>query len=252
MRQKKQKDIFTEVEGVIVQFSYSLESDQIKMPGPIDPPRVIPRSRMAGKPQDAGPEEVRWGSYNNTSFVHMFVHSGTHMDVNFHVDPDGFKMGAFEITDFISERPMLLEIPKGDMERILVEELEPHSAALKQSDFLFVCTGYSQYRKTDPERYLNQQPSFSVDAARYLMEDFSLKGVCVDLMGIENIGEAKGLDPQFPVHKAFLKAGRKFYLVEDANLVPLLGKKLLRSYAIPLLLPDAEGMMVTGFADVEG
>jgi kynurenine formamidase len=229
MRQKKQKDIFTEVEGVIVQFSYSLESDQIKMPGPIDPPRVIPRSRMAGKPQDAGPEEVRWGSYNNTSFVHMFVHSGTHMDVNFHVDPDGFKMGAFEITDFISERPMLLE-----------------------SDFLFVCTGYSQYRKTDPERYLNQQPSFSVDAARYLMEDFSLKGVCVDLMGIENIGEAKGLDPQFPVHKAFLKAGRKFYLVEDANLAPLLGKKLLRSYAIPLLLPDAEGMMVTGFADVEG
>jgi len=237
---------------VIVQFSYSLEPDQIKMPGPIDPPRVIPRSRMVEKPQDAGPQEVRWGSYNNTSFVHMFVHSGTHMDVNFHVDPDGFKMGAFKITDFISERPMLLEIPKGDMERILVEELEPHSAALKQSDFLFVCTGYSQYRKTDPERYLNQQPSFSVDAARYLMEDFSLKGVCVDLMGIENIGEAKGLDPQFPVHKAFLKAGRKFYLVEDANLAPLLGKKLLRSYAIPLLLPDAEGMMVTGFADVEG
>ena len=84
------------------------------------------------------------------------------------------------------------------------------------------------------------------------MENFNLKGVCVDLMGIENIGEAKALDPQFPVHKAFLKSGRKFYLVEDANVEPLVGKRLLRSYAIPLLIPDAEGMMVTGFADVEG
>ena len=237
---------------MIVQFSYSLEPGQIVMPGPIDPPCVIPRSRMVEKPQDAGPEEVRWGSYNNTSFVHMFVHSGTHMDVNFHVDPNGFKMGAFEITDFISERPMLLEIPKEDMERILVEELEPHSAALKQSDFLFVYTGYSKYRRTDPERYLKQQPGFSVDGACYLMENFNLKGVCVDLMGIENIGEAKTLDPQFPVHKAFLKAGRKFYLVEDANVEALVGKKLHRSYAIPLLIPGAEGMMVTGFADVEG
>ena len=237
---------------MIVQFSYSLEAGQVVMPGPIDPPRVILRSRMIEKPEEAGSEEVRWGSYNNTSFVHMFVHSGTHMDVNFHVDPNGHTLGAFEINDFVAERPFLLEIPKADMERIPVEELEPHADALKQSDFLFVYTGYSKHRKADPERYLKEQPGFSVDAARYLMENFNLKGVCADLMGIENIGEAKTLDPQFPVHKAFLTAGRKFYLVEDANVEPLVGKKLLRSYAIPLLIPDAEGMMVTGFADVEG
>jgi kynurenine formamidase len=235
----------------MLRFSYSLEKNKVVMPGPIDPPRVIPRSRMVEEPKDVGPEQVRWGSYNNTSFAYMFIHSGTHIDVNFHIDPSGFKLAAFEIDDFISERPALLEISKGDMGRILVEDLKPYEATLKQSDFLFVYTGYSKHRETDPDRYLKKQPSFSVDAARYLMENFSLKGVGVDLMGIENIGEAKGLDPQFPVHKAFLKAGRKFYLVEDANLAPLRGKKLLRSYAIPLLLPDAEGMMITGFVDVE-
>ena len=235
---------------VFVQFSYLLEPEQIVMPGPIDPPEVIPRSRMAKKPA-GGPETVRWESYNNTSFVHMFVHSGTHMDVNFHVDPDGFKLGAFDLTDFIGERPLLLEIPKGDMEEITVDELREHEAQLRSADFLFVYTGYSQYRRSDPERYLTKQCSFSVAAAEYLMKTFDLKGVCTDLMGIENIGRAKTLDPQFPVHKAFLKAGRKFYLVEDANLKPLVGKKLLKSYAIPLLLPNAEGMMVTGFAEVE-
>lgn len=236
---------------MIVQFSYTLEPEQIVMPGPIDPPEVIPRSRMVKKPED-GSETVRWNSYNNTSFVHMFVHSGTHMDVNYHVDPDGFRLGAFDLAAFIAKRPLFLELPKGDMEEITVEELRVNEALLRNADFLFVYTGYSKYRSADPERYLTKQPSFSVAAAEYLMETFDLKGVCADLMGIENIGRAKTLDPQFPVHKAFLRTGRKFYLVEDANLEPLVGKKLLKSYAIPLLLPDAEGMMVTGFAEVEG
>lgn len=235
---------------MLVQFSYSLEPSQIVMPGPIDPPKVIPRSRMT-KRADDGPEDVRWASYNNTSFVHMFVHSGTHMDVNFHVDPEGHKLGAFEIADFVADRPIILEIPKGDMEEITVKELRDRKPELREADFLFVYTGYSDHRGTDPERYLTRQPSFSVAAAEYLMQEFKLKGVCIDLMGIENIGRAKTMDPQFPVHKAFLKSGRKFYLVEDANVKRLVGKKLLRSYAIPLLLPDAEGMMVTGFADTE-
>lgn len=235
---------------MLVQFSYGLEERQIVMPGPIDPPQVIPRSRMASRPPD-GPEDVRWDSYNNTSFVHMFVHSGTHMDVNFHVDPDGYKLGAFEIGDFVGDRPLFLEIPKGDMEEITAEELRPHERELRGADFLFVYTGYSRIRTEDPERYLTRQPGFSVGAAEYLMGTFTLKGVCVDLMGIENIGRAKTLNPPFPVHRAFLTAGRKFYLVEDANLKPLAGRKLLRSYAVPLLLPGAEGMMLTGFADVE-
>ncbi len=236
---------------MFVLFSHSLEPSQIVMPGPIAPPEVIPRSRMTERP-DGGQDSVRWASYNNTSFVHMFVHSGTHMDVNFHVDPEGYKLGSFEIDDFIADRPLLLAIPKGDMEEITVDELREHERELQDADFLFVYTGYSKHRNEDPERYLTKQPGFSVEGAEYLMKTFRLKGVCADLMGIENIGRAKTLDPQFPVHKAFLKAGRKFYLVEDANLEPLVGKKLLRSYAIPLLLPDAEGMMVTGFAEVDG
>lgn len=232
-----------------IQFSYPLQPSHIVMPGPIDPPKVIPRSRMVDKPPN-GLDDVRWGSYNNTSFIHMFIHSGTHIDVNFHVDPEGSKLGAFEIGDFVADCPTLLEIPKDDMEEITVEELREHEPELRKADFLFVYTGYSEYRSTDPERYLTQQPSFSVAAAEYLMQNFGLKGVCVDLIGVENIGRAKTLEPQFPVHKAFLKCGRRFYVVEDANVNALVGKKLLRSYAIPLLLPDAEGMMITGFADI--
>jgi len=233
---------------VIVQFSYELDPEKIVMPGPIEPPEVVPRSRMVLRPE-GGAENVRWGSYNNTSFLKAFLHSGTHMDVNFHVDPDGYRLGAFELSDFIADQPVLLEIPKGDMQEITVEEIRKHDGKLRHADFLFIYTGYSTYRQSDPERYLTKQPSFSVRAAEYLMRTYRLKGVCADLMGIENIGRGKTLDPQFPVHKAFLKAGRKFYLVEDANVAPLVGRDLVRSFAIPLLIPDAEGMLVTGFAE---
>lgn len=234
---------------MLVRFSYPLTPSQLVMPGPIDPPEVIPRSRMIDRPP-GGADTVRWGSYNNTSFLRMFVHSGTHLDVNFHVDPNGIRLGAFDIADFVADRPALLEIAKGDMEEVTVDDLRQHKEQLRDADFLFVYTGYSACRRDDPERYLAKQPGFSVSSAEYLMKTFSLKGVCADLMGIENIGRAKTLNPPFPVHKAFLTAGRKFYLVEDADLKPLVGKTLLRSYAIPLLLPEAEGMMITGFADV--
>jgi len=235
---------------VLVRFSYPLLPSQLVMPGPIDPPEVIPRSRMIDKPS-GGADSVRWSSYNNTSFLRMFVHSGTHLDVNFHVDPNGSKLGSFDVVDFVADRPVLLEIPKEDMEEITVDDLRQYETQLRKADFLFIYTGYSSYRSSDPDRYLTKQPGFSVGAAEYLMKTFNLKGICADLMGVENIGRAKTLSPPFPVHKAFLTTGRKFYLVEDADLKPLVSKTLVRSYAIPLLLPEAEGMMITGFADVE-
>ncbi|MBW2059331.1 MAG: cyclase family protein [Deltaproteobacteria bacterium] len=238
---------------MLIEFSYSLDPKEIVMPGDIAPPEVRPRSRMVQGP--APGEEgrgVRWGSYNNTSIVEFFVHTGTHIDVPFHVSPEALKLEDFEISDFVFDKPLLLEIPKGDMERISVEDLKPSEARLAESDLLLVYTGFSEVRKTDPKRYVAGQPSFSVDAAHYLVDNFNLRGVGVDLIGIENIPEAKGLSPQFPVHKTFLlKKKRRFLLVEDANLAPLVGRTISRAYVIPLRLFGLEAMPVTAFADVE-
>jgi len=239
---------------MLIEFSYSLDPEEIVMPGEIAKPQVKLRSRMIEGP---GPGEdaqgVRWGSYNNTSIVEFFTHTGTHIDVPFHVDPEALKLEDFEISDFVFDKPLLLEIPKGDMERISVEELARFEAQLSKSDFLMVYTGFSEVRKTEPKRYVAKQPSFSVDAASYLVDNFNLRGVGVDLIGIENIPEAKELSPPFPVHKAFLlKKRQKVLLVEDADLAPLVGKTISRAYVIPLRLHGLEAMPVTAFADVEG
>jgi arylformamidase len=238
---------------MFIDLSYSLDPQVIVMPGPIDKPKVIKRSRMVPKPADSEDGGTRWGSYNNTSIVEFFAHTGTHIDLPFHVDPDGFKLHQFELSDFIFDHPVALDIPKGDCEKITVADLEPHAGELAQADVLLTYTGYSKLRNTEPDRFIGDQPGYSVEAANYLVDNFNIRAFGIDTAGIENIGEGKVATPTpFPVHKTFLlKKGQKAFLIEDLNVLPALGKRLLRFFAIPLRLYGMEAMPVSAFAEVE-
>lgn len=232
-----------------VEISYLIGKTETVMPPSIPPPVIRARSRMAQCPNGVGETETRWGSYNNTSILEMCTHSGTHIDAPFHIDSEGLSVGAFEIAEFIFDNPLFVNFPKGELEKITKGELEAYRDKLERSDLLLIYTGFSKYRKTDPKKYQEKQPGFSEDAATYLVENFpSLRAVGVDLLGIENIGEAK---PNFPVHKVFLKNGRRFFILEDANLAQLLGKKIIRAYIVPLRIKDAEAMPVRAFAEAE-
>lgn len=236
---------------MMVQFSYPLDDAHLLMPGSIAKPKLRPRSRMDSVPAGVDPEGVRWDSYNNTSFIDAFVHTGTHIDTAYHVSRDGVKLGQFSIEDFIFDHPVLLEIPKGDEEKIAVADLEPHEDALRRADLLLVHTGFSRYRKSEPERYMLKQPGFSVEAAEYLVGLPEMRCAGGDFMGIENIPEGRTSDPPFPAHRAFLLSGKRFLILEDPNLEPLTGKALRRAFIVPLLFPEAEAMMVTAFAEVD-
>jgi len=232
-----------------VQFSFPLDEKHILMPGGIAEPRLRPRSRMTAAPPGSAEEGVRWGSYNNTSFLDAFVHTGTHIDTAFHVSKDGPKLGDFVLGDFIFDAPRVLEIPKKDGEKITAADLAPHDKALRETDLLLVYTGFSEYRATDPERYMMRQPGFAPDAAEYLVALPRMRCVGADIMGIENIPEGRKAEPPFPAHRAFLLSGKPFLIIEDPNVAPLLGKVLTRAFIVPLLFPEAEAMMVTAFAE---
>ncbi|HEY44575.1 MAG TPA: cyclase family protein [Anaerolineae bacterium] len=238
---------------MFIELSYSLIPQEIVMPGAIDKPKVIKRSRMAPMPEDSDETDVRWSSYNNTSIAQFFAHTGTHIDVPFHVDPDGFKLHELYLSYFIFEHPLLLELPKAEREKISVDELRPHEKELSKADVLLIYTGWSKIRNQEPERYVADQPSFTVEAANYLVDNFNIRAFGIDTIGIENIPEGKAASPiQFPVHKIFLlKKKQKTFVIEDLNLKLILGKKIRRFYAIPLRLYGIEAMPVTAFAEVE-
>jgi arylformamidase len=134
-----------------------------------------------------------------------------------------------------------------------VEELQPNEEELAEADVLLIYTGHSKIRNQDPERFVANQPSFTLEAANYLVDNFNIRAFGIDTIGIENIPEGKAGSPvQFPIHKTFLlKKKQKSFVIEDLNLVPILGKQLRRFYAIPLRLYGIEAMPVTAFAEVE-
>lgn len=235
---------------MMIQFSYPLDGSHVVMPSGVRGPELRPRSRMTPPSSAEAPADVRWNSYNNTSFIDAFVHTGTHVDTAFHVSKDGPRLGSFELADFIFDRPLLLEIPKKDDEEISRDDLAQHEKELKKADLLLVHTGFSRHRATEPERYMTKQPGFSVEAAQYLVAMPKLRCAGADTMGIENIPRGRAATPPFPVHTAFMLSGRKFLVLEDPNTTPLLGKTLRRGFVIPLLFPEAEAMMVTAFCEV--
>lgn len=231
----------------MVEISYMLSKNTFT-PGNIKPPLLRARSRIVKCPEGMGETETRWESYNNTSIIEIFAHAGTHIDAPFHIDQNGLTIDAFEIEDFVFDEPMFVNLPKSDLEKITKDDLSVYKDELKKSDLLLVYTGFSKYRESDPERYIKMQPGFSTEAAEYIISNFPIRAVGIDTPGIENIGKAK---PEFPVHKIFLKSGKKFFLIEDANLVSILGKNLLRVYTIPLNFKDAEAMSIRAFAEVK-
>jgi len=172
----------------IVEISYLIGKEETVMYGTLPPPKLRARSRMVECPEGFGETKIRWRFYNNTSFIEMCTHTGTHIDVPFHIYPNGLTVDSFDPVDFVFNHPVLIELPKGDLEKITKDDMMAHKDELEGSDLLLVYTGFSKYRKSDPDKYQKKQPGFSVEAAEYLVKNFpSLRAVGVDLMGIENI-----------------------------------------------------------------
>ena len=230
---------------MLVRISYWIGDETVTL-GSIAPPELKVRSTMAPCPEGLKETAIRWGNYNNTSIIEMCTHVGTHVDLPLHVYPRGLSMEEYDVADFVFDRPLFIACPKGDLEDITADDLRPHAAQLAQSDLLLLYTGFSRHRRDDTDRYAKKQPGVSPEAAQYLVDNFSLRGVGVDVMGIENFFKAK---PDFPAHRILLS--KKSIVLEDANLGVLVGKKVGRVYLIPLLVQGAEAMPVTAFVDVQ-
>jgi len=223
---------------MIVELSYLIGETETVLIENHPKPRVVPRKRISD------------GSMDNTSMLEIQTHNGTHIDVPWHMFEDGMTVTDFEVSDFVFDHPVLIACPKNDLGKITRADLQAAAHALERADILLIYTGFSEYRRSDPKRYIHQCPSFSVDAARYVVESFpALRCIGVDCLSMENIEEAR--QTGYPAHKILLGEGRKFLLVEDMNLQPALGKSIRRVFVIPVRVMGADGSPCTVLAEVE-
>ena len=176
----------------------------------------------------------------NTTILHLYSHSGTHMDAPFHFLQQGETLddvvldkcvGPARVIDLSSVKPR---------ELITVEHLAPYAQEIGPGTRLLLKTGWSA-RADNPE-YRDQLPRISLALAEWLAERE------IALLGVETPAPAdvNNKEELTAVHHALL--GAQIVIVEGLANLDALQQKEVTFIALPLKLAGGDGSPVRAIA----
>lgn len=174
----------------------------------------------------------------NVFRVTLVTHAGTHLDAPNHVIEDGYRISDFDISDFVFDRPVIVDLAMQDRELFRPGHFEPHAGAIAGGDLLLIRTGSGSFRDRERRRYCDDNPGFSADAARYLRETFpQLRAVGLDTISLAALS---ALEEGMEAHRVLLGGPqRKFFIFEDLRLPDGLGG-LSQVIALPLIVEGTD------------
>ena len=194
--------------------------------------------------------QISKGDVAYTYSITLFNHFGTHFDAPKHYNDEGLRITKLPLDTFIYEKPLLLEIKKSYEEFVTPSDLEPYADQLREADLLMIRSGFVSKRKEDPEGFAKRGPAFSADAAKYVMDNFKLKAIAVDWISLASYAYP---DDGTLAHQYLFGKYHDHYtcIIEDACFEEIVGKKIKRVYAFPLMLEDVDSAQVTVIAEAE-
>ena len=186
------------------------------------------------------------GDENNMITVEIHSHYGTHVDAPYHFNQGGSRITDLDVNDYCFTSPLIVEIPKGEDQPILEEELKKYEETIAGKDILLIRTGFSKYRG-DHEKYLCN-PYLEIHAARYLIDHFpDLRALGVDCISILNRKfRAIGVEAH-RILLGYYDKNKYLLLLEDINLEAV-KEDVKEIIALPLFVKDAEAFPCTVIA----
>jgi len=146
--------------------------------------------------------------------VDMNVHTGTHIDVPFHVSPYGARLDEIPVGDF-QGMAVLIDFEKQNIPactEYMPEHFKPYEDKITEGSIVVYNNGWANKRGYNHDYYTNW-PYLSEEAAQWLA-DKKIKGICTDSM---SVGGACKPDKAVPPHEALLLNG--VWICEELNLV---------------------------------
>lgn len=195
-------------------------------------------------------ESMQKGDRLNTYNVTLFNHFGTHMDGPNHFNGQGRQLYELELSTFIFEKPLLVDIPKGRGELVEPEELMRFDEAIRAADLLLVRSGFSAMRASDNRAYSEEGPAISVRAAELIVERYqNLKAVGMDWISLSS---PLHLEDGIRAHQIMLgKTGAEpVLIIEDIDLSGLDPDTLETVFALPLFIEGIDSAPVTILAKI--
>lgn len=195
-------------------------------------------------------ESMQKGDRLNTYNVTLFNHFGTHMDGPNHFNGQGRQLYELELSTFIFEKPLLVDIPKGRGELVEPEELMRFDEAIRAADLLLVRSGFSAMRASDNRAYSGEGPAISARAAELIVERYqNLKAVGMDWISLSS---PLHLEDGIRAHQIMLgKTGAEpVLIIEDIDLSGLDPDTLETVFALPLFIEGIDSAPVTILAKI--
>ncbi|WP_127579478.1 cyclase family protein [Paenibacillus koleovorans] len=190
------------------------------------------------------------GDTANQFKVELFNHYGSHMDAPNHFVDRGLQMWQLPVSSFFYDRPLLLDIPKGEGELVLAEEVLAYRSELQEADLLLIRSGFSVKRDSDPTAYSERGPGFSSRLCQVLMDEFpKLKAVGMDWISLSSVLHP---DEGVQAHRFLLGEYHEHFklIIEDLDLRELSADRLRRVVALPLLIRGVDSGPCTVVAEL--
>ena len=180
---------------------------------------------------------IEKAGYRET-LLHMYSHTGTHMDAPAHMIEGGKPLDAFPAEAFVG-RGFVLDC-RGQGE-ISPELLRQHEEAIRQVDFLLFCTGWDKF--WGQARYFEDFPCLTAEAAAFVAS-LPLKGVGEDSISLDPCDSVR-----FPNHMTLL--GRNFLNTENLKDLDQLIGRPFTFVTLPLKFENADGCSCRAVAITE-
>lgn len=189
----------------------------IKNDMPVYPGTEQPQLTTACTIEEAGYRET---------LLHMFSHTGTHMDAPAHMLLDGAPLDSYGTDKFTGTAVVVDCRGETDISLPLLQRYD-----LDSVDFVLFCTGWD--KKWGTPDYYEGFPCLTADAAAYLAT-LPLKGVGEDSISLDPCGSV-----DFPNHITLLRAD--FVNTENlAGLDALIGRRFT-FVTLPLKFENSDG-----------
>ena len=186
-------------------------------------------------------KKIHLGDSCNTLNLSFPNHSGTHIDLPYHFNPDGKTLDDYPVKFWQFNQVELADLSGKVDDGQIIEPTLFTGFRNKKTELLLIKTGYGIYRGSD--RYTLTPPGLSADLAPFLRAKLpKLRCIGMDLISISSYSNrSEGRK----AHHAFLNPnkGEPILLIEDMNLDT--DGPFNKIIVAPLLIDKADGTPCT-------
>lgn len=169
----------------------------------------------------------------NARTLHIYGHSGTHMDAPLHFGVNSGTIDDLEPSDFIGHAHVLRLHVKEDSYLISVTDLQPVKDQILPGDSLLIQSGWSAF--VHDHRYRNGLPRISEELAHWLVDRQ------VKMLGVEppSVADVNNLEEVTRIHQILMKGG--ITIIEGLTNLDKIKGETCTLLAFPLKIKDGDG-----------